>query len=193
MKKLFVTAAIVVSAVLSAHAQGTLVFASAGVGVNAKFYTDPAGPIGSNNITSSLSGGAFRADLWWAPGTTTVGVQNSDLVNQAGFNQIFSSVAAQAGYFTGGTKTLTGWSSGMIVAQVRVWDTAVGGGTFGGSDYQFASPMFTLTPTIPPTAPVNLVGLGNPAVYKVVYVPEPATFGLAGLGAAAMLILRRRK
>lgn len=196
MKKLVVIAAVVVSAVLSAHAQGRITFASAGAGVAAQFRGSLQDPVYSNApLTSAMS--QFRADLWWAPGTTTVGVADTDLVNQGGYAQSFSSVAAQAGYFTGGTKTVTGWSAGMIVAQVRVWDTSFG--TFDNARAQlggswFLSPIFTITPTLSPTPAPNLVGLGNPATFNLNYnIPEPATFALAGLGGAALLILRRRR
>jgi hypothetical protein len=194
MKKLLIISALVIAGALSVHAQGRIAFASAGVGVNAKFATSPLSPTGSNLITASMAN--FRADLFWAPGNTTVGVDASTLAPQ-NYNANFSTVALQAGYFGVGTRTVEGWVSGPIVAQVRVWDTSFGSyaqahDALGGS--WFESPLFIVTPTVVPTAPANLVGLGNGVTYTLIYnIPEPTTFTLAGLGAAALLIFRRRR
>lgn len=198
MKKVILTALALV-AVISAQAQGRINFSSAGSGVAAKFVTSglDGDPLGVKSITSADA--TIRADLFWAVGTTTVGVTASQLTTQAGYNQAFSTVAAQAGFFTGGTKTVTGWTTGSIVAQVRVWDTA-----FGTYDVAKLAPgahwaetaLFVITPTLSPTAAPNLVGLGNPATYTLTYnpvVPEPSSMALAGLGAAALMIFRRRK
>lgn len=197
MKKILVVA-LMAAAVVSASAQGRITFASAGVGVNAKFITSGLNgdPLGVKSITSADS--TIRADMFWAVGTTTVGVTASQLTTQAGFNQAFSSTPAQAGYFTGGVKTVTGWTAGPIVAQVRVWDTAFGSyetaKTAPGAHWG-ESVLFVITPTLSPTAAPNLVGLGNPATYTLTYnpVPEPSSMALAGLGAAALLVFRRRK
>lgn len=196
MKKVLIVALMAVAAI-SASAQGRITFASAGVGVNAKFITDSSSPLGVSSITSANS--TIRADLFWAAGASTNGVDASTLINAGGFNQVFSSTVSQAGYFTGGVKTVTGWTSGSIVAQVRVWDTAFGSfeqaRTAEGAHWAVSS-LFTITPTLSPTAAPNLVGLGNPATYTLTYnvaVPEPTSMALAGLGAASLLIFRRRK
>ena len=197
MKKILVVALMAV-AVVSASAQGRVTFASAGVGVSAKFITSglDGDPLGVRSITSAES--TIRADMFFTAGSTTVGVSAGQLTTAGDFNQIFSSTAAQAGYFTGGVKTVPGWVSGPLVAQVRVWDTA-----FGAYDVAKLAPgahwaesaLFVITPTLSPTAAPNLVGLGVGATYTLTYnpVPEPSSMALAGLGAASLLIFRRRK
>lgn len=197
MKKILLTALALV-AVISAQAQGRINFSSAANGVNAKFITSGLNgdPLGVKSITSADS--TIRADLFWTVGNTTVGVTPAQLTTQAGYNQAFSTVAAQAGYFTGGTKTVTGWTTGPIVAQVRVWDTAFGSyetaRTALGAHWGETA-LFVITPTLSPTAAPALVGLGNPATYTLTYnpIPEPSSMALAGLGAAALLVFRRRK
>jgi hypothetical protein len=195
MKKILLASGLMFVAAFAAQAQGVINFSSAGAGVAARFATASGSPGGSNLVSSSMS--TIRADLFWTAGTTTVGV-NVDSLAGAGFNQIFSSVAAQAGYFSGGSKTITGATPGnSIVAQVRVWDTAFGsydaarqaGGQF------FASQLFLITPAlVPPNTPPNLVGLGTGGVvYQLQIVPEPSSMALAGLGAASLLLFRRRK
>lgn len=75
-----------------------------------------------------------------------------------------------------------------------------GADLFVGAEYYGSSGLFTATPgtsaiAYPPiyqtTAPVSSTWAGAP-VY-IAAVPEPSTFALAGLGAAALLIFRRRK
>jgi hypothetical protein len=197
MKKLLIISALVIAGALSVHAQGRVAFASAGGGVNSKFIIAPNHHLFPSNAISLTLNPTFRADLFWAPGSTTVGVDASTLTGQD-YNQAFSTVVSQYGYFTGGTKTVVGWTSGPIVAQVRVWDTVYGtydqAAVAQGGSY-FASGLFIVTPTTGTTPAPFLVGLGNPAGYVLNYnpIPEPTTFTLAGLGAAAMLIFRRRR
>lgn len=186
------------AAAVAANAQGVINFSSASSGVNARFATSPLSSGGSNLLANVDT--AFRADLFWAAGTTTVGVDAGSL-SGAGFNQLFSSVAAQRGFFSGGSKTIDGAAPGaQIVAQVRVWDTSFG--TFAAAQQAagaqwFASGLFLITPALtPPNTPPNLIGLGSGVVYTLNYnavVPEPSSMALAGLGAASLLIFRRRK
>jgi len=191
MKKLILTAALGVACV-SAFAQGTLNFANAGVGFQAK-VTD-------TDHTTGLSGGAFSADLYWAAGTVT----DSTLLNALNAPATFSTVASQAGFFFGGTRTIPGAAGGAtITAQVRVWDTASGSswqaasgvnGARVGESILFQVKLADPT-TSPPGIPTALTGInGNPFSLAIVGpIPEPSTLALAGLGLAGMLVLRRRK
>ncbi len=196
MKKIILTTLALV-AVISAQAQGRINFSSAGAGVAAKFVTTGLNgdPLGIASITSANT--TIRADLFWSLGNTTVGVLASSLGNQQGYNQAFSAVVSQAGFFSGGTKTVAGWVTGPIVAQIRVWDTAFGGADFNASkvapgSHWAESALFVITPTFSPTAAPNML-LGT-VTYAVNYnpVPEPSSMALAGIGAASLLIFRRR-
>jgi len=104
-----------------------------------------------------------------------------------------------AGYWNAGadpTRTLPGIAAGATAwIEVRVWDSTKGatydaakaaGGRYGDSN------IFSLTtggPTTPPSAPAALAGLQS---FALVAIPEPSTIALGMLGAAALL-LRRRK
>jgi hypothetical protein len=64
-----------------------------------------------------------------------------------------------------------------------------------GGSYYGDSGVFTVTPSSGTTLPASIQTAswtGGPVILTAV-VPEPSTFALAGLGAAALLIFRRRK
>jgi hypothetical protein len=78
-------------------------------------------------------------------------------------------------------------------------------GAFATYDLAFASgtsmlgisPMFTTATgnpgSTPPGTPIGLKNTFTGLVLAPGVIPEPSTFALAGLGAAALLIFRRRK
>ena len=106
-----------------------------------------------------------------APGTTAVGgiVSGVGQVNIPGINR-------------------TANNGGALLAAV-FWTS---GNSYGGNGgvLTFNNPTADYTAVPPPAAP----GLNNwPVDLVMTPVPEPATFALAGLGAAALLIFRRRK
>jgi hypothetical protein len=183
MKKLIVTLALGMACV-SAFAQGTLIFGNANAQVNA--------PIWETAITTGtkLSGTAWIAQLWYGPAGATEGSLIAHPTTAT-----FSTTAAQAGYFFGGARTIDTIAGGAAaVVQVRVWNAAAGS-TWAAAQASplgitGASGLFSINLTVPPTTPANLVGLTS---FAVVPVPEPSSFALAGLGAAALLIFRRRK
>jgi len=183
MKKLILTAALVASCA-AAFAQGTLTFANAGPGCVFKI-TDSDG-------TTALSGSGFMADLYWDVGTVTDSTLLTALNAPAAFN-----TGAQAGYFTGGQRTIATEPGGTVITvQVRAWNTA--GGSFAtwasaqsGGGSIGSSILTQVTLGTPPGTPPYMTGL-NGHTFSLT-VPEPSTFALAGLGLAGMLVFRRRR
>lgn len=110
------------------------------------------------------------------------------------------------GIFANGNATITGIAAGgqadyvilgwtgsatTVDAAIAAWNA--GTAMFGESAIATTA---TGDPTAtPPGVPVNLrtTFAGMTLTPSVGVIPEPSTFALAGLGAAAMLILRRRK
>lgn len=116
-------------------------------------------------------------------------------------------LSTSPGFITGGSATL---SSPVAVPagqfgtfQVRVWEAsfATYDAAFTGGGYTGKSIVFTsLTGSFTPLGINNQAGGAsgsssgwNPGPVYVSLVPEPSSLALAGLGAAALLIFRRRK
>jgi hypothetical protein len=101
------------------------------------------------------------------------------------------------GTVSGGTFLMPTIAAGSpAFFQVAAWDSAFADPFLAaaGLSYSGISAIFSSTPAAAPApAPSidNAPGWG-PVVLTAV-VPEPSTFALAGLGAAALLIFRRRK
>jgi hypothetical protein len=100
-----------------------------------------------------------------------------------------------AGTWSGGTRTLTGFSLGDVVTlQVRVWDST-GGLTFDQA--QAAGIFWGLSSTFTYRIP----SAGNPApgefyienFRSFALIPEPSVVALGVIGAAALLMIRGRK
>jgi hypothetical protein len=175
MKKLLFVAACAL-AVVNAAAQGTVNFSNLGVGLNQPIYdTDDTTKIGTG----------YSIGLW-------AGADAGSLAPVAG-----ATVASGAnGLFFGGTKAIAGQAGGTRpFLEVRVWDSAAtsydaaiaGGQKYGTSGaFQIGAPLGDPAAQ-PPTTPATLVGLP-----RITLVPEPSTIALGVLGAAALL-LRRRK
>ncbi|HEV2392731.1 MAG TPA: PEP-CTERM sorting domain-containing protein, partial [Verrucomicrobiae bacterium] len=134
-----------------------------------------------------LSGGSTAATTTgWAPGVT-----NSFAVVgwSSNLGHDWSTIAAElngstfsGGQWNGGNWTVKNGSAFFGLSSVGFGEA--GGGAQGLPPF----PLFGTVPTAagtPITSPFSL--------YVIAAVPEPGTFALAGLGAAALLIFRRRK
>jgi len=165
---------------LAAYAQGTLNFVNAGGGVNAPIYM--------NDGTTKVGTG-FTAELF--AGTSAA---NMVSVAQTGFPS-----GAGAGYFQGGVVTLASIAPGATATlQLKVWATSSGSYNAASSanlaNTWGQSSIFTVATGgvgSPPSTPSALTGLTSFNLNTS--VPEPSSLALAGLGAAAMLVFRRRK
>jgi len=154
------------------------------------------------NVTPLPSGVVLVAGLWGGSTQGSMILQTSTLLNNA---------AVEAGWISQTRVALVGVpgiASGTAIGaatpwfQVRVWDSALGVNeagwlsASGGAGYSGSGALFQMNPgnsiayvlTAPPGINTTWTE-GN----IVLSVPEPSTFALAGLGAAALLIFRRRK
>lgn len=181
MKKLIVLVA-TLAVGLNAYGQGSILFNNVGTGVNApvRDMNDALIPAGAG-FTVELLAGAAAGALTPVSGTTTF---------------------VAPGTFLGSQRVLTGLAPGSYpFFQVRVWENQGGtltsyaaaqaaGAQWGQSlEFQLANTTAGLgnpggTPPVPAPALVGMTGFS--------LVPEPSTYALLALGAAA-LFLRRRK
>lgn len=205
MKKTLIVAFTMACAV-SVMAQGKVTFNNRVVGtVVAPVYgVNPANPtemLQGNTATGTpagtmvyagpaLDGTGYSAQLFWGAG---VGLGMEQLA--PGPMTSFRAGAA-AGFITAVDGTLTGSTIGSdLTLQLRAWDNM--GGTVMTWDEAVAqqvahgwSKTFNHTAVGGGSLPAkNLVGLES---FNIAVVPEPSSLALLGLGAAAMLIFRRR-
>ncbi len=213
MKKLILFACGVACAG-SVLAQGTIVFNNRVVGsVVAPIYNvDPANPTmqtTGNTATGFpagtttyggplLSGSGFTVQLWCAPGANQA---ETSLVPALGYSESTFRTGAAAGLWTTSVNPAiipNAAEATVATLELRVWDNL--GGTVtdwasavAGNGARGASPLFNSQPLGGVSPPPNLVGLVSFDLTGPGVVPEPSTFALAGLGAVALLIFRRRK
>jgi len=222
MKKL-ILAAVTLTTAASVFAQGTVTFnnriAAGGTthvwsGPNALQGNGPTdSPAGSTDYTGYLligtSGGMSAtttfAQLIGAPGA---GAAESSMLPSSSPPTTFRT-GAGAGFIVGATATfgniLPDAAAGTF--ELAVWDNSTGlyptwtqasaalaSGQLklGGHSAPFTLQNIGGTTFTPPSMVSSLAGQGMQS-FAIANVPEPTTVALAGLGAAALLIFRRRK
>jgi hypothetical protein len=176
MKKTIV-ALLVVAFAPAVMAQGSINFNNFGGGIVT---------IGGGPQDGFFGGTEYNVQLFTAPlGTTdpSAFIPFGSPI-QLGFGPTAPNQDAGAGFYDGGTLDLNPAGS---PAQVLAFVMGSGGGSNGTQPGSGMSQIVTLDLAYGPQ-PVNDI---NTAPWSIV-VPEPTTFALAGLGAAALLIFRRR-
>ena len=170
------------------HAQSLFYFSNWYV-VDAPVYDAEGSPLAGPDFVAELYGGALPDSL-------------SPAVEFGTLDRVMEPFLTgnSAGYFGNRGVAISGvpyYESAWL--QVRAWDTRLGAtyeeavalemGGYGASlvfSAQGANPFAD-----PPELPAPLIGLQSFSLLPI--VPEPSSFVLAGLGAAALLIFSRRK
>lgn len=197
MKKILSVVALTALAT-SVFAQGTVGFSN-GTGL-VKQWTSAT----DSTLINVPKGGGF-VQLGWAPTGTAYTPWNASLTPAAwlaanpgwkleGTPVGFTTPAA--GKFNGGSLTLAGVTPGASIDYVVVgwtgtaasFEAAYAAGTFVGVSDKFTSATGGTGDPPSPSIPLSTTFGGA----TLAPVPEPSTFALAGLGAAALLIFRRR-
>jgi len=212
MKKVLLTLTATVFAV-SVFAQGTVFFnnAQSASGIKAPVYGVEVGdtsvsktgntasglPVGTQTYTGTLlTGAGYLAQILAGNGANA-----STLVAASTAPTSFRTGSA-AGFFAGGDAVLVGVPADAAVATVQVvaWDNTSGQyGTWSAAETAWKAGLIAAGKSSPIN--VNAIGGGlnsSPLLtglqsFNIYMVPEPSTMALAGLGAAALLIFRRRK
>ncbi len=206
MKKSILTL-VTLGVAVSAMGQGIVNFSTrvSGTVVARVYGTDLANVAKTGNTASDtpagvqtyagalLTGSGFSASLWAAVGG---GQSVGALALVPGSLTSFRTGATLGGTPNPNTSLVIPGvvaSSGVGTFQVRAWDNA--GGTitsWGDASIRGESNLFDLTGLGDGILllPADLAGVRS---FNLTIIPEPSTFVLAGMGAAALLIFRRRK
>jgi len=181
MKKL--TATLLATALLgvAAYAQGTVNFINIVGSLNA--------PMFMSDGTTKISGAGFTAEL-------LAGASAGSLASVATTGFL---TGGGAGYFSGGTVTIGTVAPGAnAFLQVRIFSAS--SGSFAQAQAANLANTWAQSSVFsvatggagsPPSTPSPLTGLTSLSLNGA--VPEPSSLALAGLGAAALLVFRRRK
>jgi len=198
MKKTLALVASITALSLSSFAQGTfnMIWYDAVHGLMATAPSNPA------NHAGLLLGSDYSVQAYLG----VVGAGESSLLPLAaskvafdlnGVTRAGATAADGSGQFYALNGIVTGLPVGTAALQIRAW---FNGGQFDTYEAALAagmnngkSPILTmnLKAATDPTV-LSLTDIGMQA-FGVTAVPEPSTIALAGLGAAALLVFRRRK
>jgi len=184
----------------SAFAQGTVVFNNGSSGLVQQWTA------ADNSTLISVPKGGGQVQLYWAAQGTAYTPWTASLSSAAWqaanagwkLENAFGFTTPAAGKFTGGTLTLTPLNAGGSIDYVVVgwtgnyasFDEALTAGSMANVSLKFTSGTGNPTTSPPGTATPIADTFGGMTLQPI---PEPSTLALAGLGAAALLIFRRRK
>jgi len=192
MKKALVASILgIVASVATTFGQGTVNFnnyANNGYNGAPVLY----GPGSGGTVGNPVVGGQWNNQLAFAFGTVSdpaggLGGINGAFTLSSLIVPGLGQGASPAGTLVGPLVSIPGYTSGPITFE---W-LSFNGADYASSAIRGHSAAFTLSSIATGQAiPGFLDGMAS---FQIVPVPEPATFALAGLGAAAMLIIRRRK
>jgi hypothetical protein len=204
MKKLLLSLTAGVLSVATMYGQGRVAFNN-----QSTFAPADAITIGTPNMGAvgglagqGIGGDKYSVQLRWAAGTittqtafdaaVTAGTTSAAFTGPTVFLANTGPLANFSGFFDAGAVAM-GLPAGTFTMQTWAW-YSVGNATYAAAGAaqanRGASSLFTVNVTASPT-PVNPTVFPGFAVTAP--VPEPSTFALAGLGAAALLLFRRRK
>jgi hypothetical protein len=192
MKKLLLTTLAAVALVGSSYAQGTLLFQT---GTGTILKQTSAADSASVQVGTGAANGLF--ELLWAPAGTT------DLALFSSVPGALVSCSPTAGRLTGGSRTINGIAAGAIVSVVfRGWTGGAADWTSSTAAWDLGqiargySSIMSVDTGDPTTTPAGTPGSfpgGAGILLTYSAVPEPSSMALAGLGAASLLMFRRRK
>lgn len=198
-------------AVNSAQAQGTInlnSYSDSGATISYTaavpgYGVNPPNATGVANGVLNINGLTWTIGLYYALGSVTVASDPtgyadpstlgpiSFLSGNPGDTTTFA-IATDPGQFNtpSGDAIIPGYSSGVVTFEA----VAYSGSTYDSSLYRGHSSAFTMTPaTGGVSAPYLSTSAGGMPGFSVYATPEPSILALSGIGAAALMLFRRKK
>lgn len=150
-----------------------------------QYSTQPGAVLPDGRSAGELVGGTFSVQLYYGIGTV------------ADFSGLTESITiginpATPGYFQGPVVQIPGYVSGPVTFAILAWDTG-SGATWSQASVRNDSPLMWQEPSVSTVPSPAGFFTALPGPINVAVIPEPSTMALAGLGAAALMIFRRRK
>jgi len=194
MKKIIITGLLAASASVGAFAQGTIAFDNQNNATST--ISSPAGGEVYNQTTSALETGNWNLQLFG--GSTSSNMVLIATLLQSDGSAITGAAAGAPGQWidsTGLSYVVPGVPiSGVGFFDVKAWEGGNGssyaGAVAGGATLTGDSGTFQNGTGGGPVPAPDLIGMPSLTLSPV---PEPATLALCGLGAASLLLLRRKK
>lgn len=188
MKRTLIATILGIAATAATYGQGFVNFNTYAVNSYAGSYVT-YGPGSGGAVGENVVGG-FNVQLGYYLGTVSDPASNGSLLGQMQLNTAVIGGLGTGGFpgrIQAGNYTIPNYVSGPITFEMLAFN----GASYALSDIRGHSAAWTMasiaTGVTTPGTPD-----GMPAGFTVSAVPEPTTMALAGLGAAAMLIFRRR-
>lgn len=181
-----------VGMVASAHAQGRVFFNNYASSTSAPVHygANTGGTVGAG-VNST-----YTAGLWYFLGTATLSAGTGTDLMPSGWElasvtqQFNTGGPGSEGFFVGPIAQISDYVSGPITFAVTAYNgTAYNSAT---TTAQGHSAGFTLSSIATGGNPTGQFGPGLQS-FSVLPVPEPSIFALSGLGAAALMLIRRKK
>jgi hypothetical protein len=200
MKKILVTTAICLIGAASLMAQGRIAFVNSST-------TPIRISANSDGSASVILGTASTAQFGVGPASAQIrlfaGATSSSLspvligtaADQAFILNTASGIGSAQGTFAGGSPLpLPGFDGSSPVFLQFTLSLTPNSGAFSGVLFSYSSPIISVTPALAPATQTAVFGAGLWTTGGTLTpVPEPSSMALAGLGAASLLIFRRRK
>ena len=168
------------------------------------YASNPYMPVTYGSTHGGLSGhsvtnGSYHVDLLYQIGTASSTSTMTDAGLNVAINPNLQALGSTGGYFQGGEFTVPGYVSGPVSFAVEAWLTSGpnSGATYAASNDKGISAIWQEA-SLPTglSAPAYWSGLPGPngaSLLAVNIVPEPSILALSGIGAAALMLIRRKK
>lgn len=154
---------------------------------------------GGGTTGAGVSGSQWTVGWYWALGSVTVSADPTGIADPSTLGPIAldkndsgdtAPMVAPGQFSQPNTAIVEGYSSGVITVEVVCYN----GTTYANSTDRGHSSAFTMTPATG-SAATPYIGDSMPSfsTFATTPTPEPSIFALSGIGAAALMLFRRKK